>query len=89
MKQHSSHLRNIGKKWRWSKPWTIRSHRSQLNAVDSRIFEMLDAKIPSSLKKNIQNSKFKNRISLAERKSQLDDFFVEDRLLSRSVNTAR
>ena len=39
-------------------------------------FEMLDAKIASSLKKIIQNSNFQNRINLAEQNAQLDDRFL-------------
>ena len=35
-----------------SNQWTIWSHGSQSESVDSRIFEMLDAKNASSLKKD-------------------------------------
>ena len=46
-------------------------------------FEMLDAKI-ASLKKIIQNSNFKKRISLAEQKAQLDDRFLRGRRIAVS-----
>ena len=46
-------------------------------------FEMLDAKIASSLKKIIPNSNFLKRVTLAEQIAQLDDrFFAEYRSLS-------
>ena len=47
-----------------------------------RIFEMLDAKIASTLDKIIHNSYFKNKVSLDEQKAQ-----KEDRLL-RAHDTA-
>ena len=52
-------------------------------------FEMLDAKIASSLKKIIQNSNFKKRINLTEQKAQVDDrSFADERLRSGSANTS-
>ena len=42
----------------WSNQWMLLSHRNQSEGVDSRIFEMLDAKIASALKKFIMNSFF-------------------------------
>ena len=41
-------------------------------------FEMLHAKIASSLKKIIPNSNFKNRVNLEEQRAQLDDRFLRD-----------
>ena len=38
-------------------------------------FEMLDAKIASALKKIIQNSNFKKKVSLEEQKAQKEDRF--------------
>ena len=45
-------------------------------------FEMLNAKIPSSLKKIIPNSHFKKRVNLAEQKAQLDDRFLRGRQIA-------
>ena len=45
-------------------------------------FEMLDAKIPSSLQKIIQNSNFKKRVNLAGQKAQLDDRFLRGRQIA-------
>ena len=41
-------------------------------------FEMLDAKIASALSKIIQNSHFKKKVSLEERKSQKKTSFHEE-----------
>ena len=45
-------------------------------------FEMLDAKIASTLKKIIQNSNFKKRINPEEQKAQLDDRFFQGRQIA-------
>ena len=48
-------------------------------------FEMLDAKVGSSLKKIIQRIKLQERVHLAEY-NKMTDPFAEDRSLSRSTN---
>ena len=48
-------------------------------------FEMLDAKIASSLRKIMQNSNFKNRVDLAERKTQVDDRFLRGRQIALMI----
>ena len=45
-------------------------------------FEMLDAKIASALKKIIQNSQFKKKVSLDEQKAQKEDRFLRGRQIA-------
>ena len=45
-------------------------------------FEMLDAKIASSLNKIIQNSQFKKRVSFEEQKAQKEDRFLRGRQIA-------
>ena len=45
-------------------------------------FEMLDAKIASALKKIIQNSQFKKKVSLEEQKAQKEDRFLRRRQIA-------
>ena len=60
-------------KCRSSIRWSILCHRDQFENIDFRIFEMVDAKIASSLKKIIQNSNFKKKVNLTKQKVQPDD----------------
>ena len=46
------------------------------------IFEMLDAKIPSTLNKFIQNSQFKKKVSFEEQKAQKEDRFLRGRQIA-------
>ena len=70
------------KKWRWSIQWAILSHRDQFENIISLIFEVLDAKIASFLKKIIQNSYFKKKVNLVEQKAQLKDRFLRGRQIA-------
>ena len=45
-------------------------------------FEMLDAKIASTLNKIIQNSQFKKKVSLEEQKAQNEDRFLRGRQIA-------
>ena len=45
-------------------------------------FEMLDAKIASDLKKIIQNSQFKQKVSLEEQKAHKEDPFLRGRQMA-------
>ena len=45
-------------------------------------FGMLDAKIASALKKIIQNSQFKKKVSLEEQKAQIEDWFLRGRQIA-------
>ena len=47
-----------------------------------RIFEVLDARIASALKRIIHNSHFKRRISLEEQKAQKQDLFLRGRQIA-------
>ena len=57
----------------------LKSSRS-IEGKDFPNFEMLDAKIASSLNKTIQNSYFKKNFSLEEQKVQKEDRFLRGRL---------
>ena len=48
-------------------------------------FEMLDAKIASSLNKIIQNSCFKEKVSLEEQKAQKEDQFLRGRQIAYMI----
>ena len=53
-------------------------------------FEMLDAKIASALNKIIQNSRFKKKVSLEEKKAQKEDRFLRGRQIAFMIyNYAR
>ena len=52
---------------------------SRVCGKDFPNFEMLDAKIVSALKKIIQNSQFKKKVSLEEQKAQKEDGFLRGR----------
>ena len=56
----------------------LKSSRSAIGK-DFPNFEMLDAKIASDLKKIIQNSQFKKKVSLEEQKAQKEDRFLRGR----------
>ena len=49
-------------------------------------FEMLDAKIASALTKIIQNSQFKKKVSLEERKAEKKDRFLRGRQIAFMIN---
>ena len=48
-------------------------------------FEMLDARIASALNKIIQNSYFKKKVSLEERKAQKEDRFLRGRQIAHMI----
>ena len=52
---------------------------SSVRGIQMPNFEVLDARIASALNRIIQNSHFKRRVSLEERKAQEEDRFLEDR----------
>ena len=54
-------------------------------ALTSRTFEMLDARIASALNKTIQNSYFKNTVSLEEQKAQKEDRFLRGRKIAYMI----
>ena len=45
-------------------------------------FELLDAKIASALNKNIQNTRFKKKVSLEEMKAHKEDRFFRGRQIA-------
>ena len=49
-------------------------------------FEVLDAKIASSLNRIIHNTHFKKKVSLEERKAQKDDRFLRGRLIAHLIS---
>ena len=49
-------------------------------------FELLDAKIASALNKIIQNSHFKNKVSLEEQKAQKEDRFLRGRQIALIIH---
>ena len=62
------------------------NRRDQLRALISRIFEMLDARIVSSLNKIIQNSYLKKKVSLEEQKAQKEDRFLRGRQIAFMID---
>ena len=56
----------------------FKSSRS-IKGTEFQNFEMLDAKIASSLNKIIQNSYFKKKVSLEKQKAQKEDRFPRGR----------
>ena len=52
----------------------LKSSRSVFGKIYPN-FEMLDAKIASALNKIIQNSQFKQKVSLEDQKAQKEDWF--------------
>ena len=69
------------KKWRWSIQRMKKSSRS-IEGKDFPKFEMLDAKIASSLNEIIQNSCFKKKVSLNRKLRKRIGSFAEDRSLT-------
>ena len=59
---------------------------SSTRGISMPIFEVLDARIASSLNKIIRNSHFRRWISLEEQKAQKQDRFFRDRLLTWSTS---
>ena len=59
----------------------LKSSRSA-NGKDFPNFEMLDAKIASSLNKVIPNSQFKKKVNLEEQKAQEEDQFLRGRQIA-------
>ena len=55
---------------------------SSVRGIQMPNFEVLDARMASTLNRTIQNSHFKRRVSLEERKAQEEDRFLEDRSLT-------
>ena len=49
-------------------------------------FEMLDAKIASALNKIIQNSYFKEKVTLEEQKAQQEDWFLRGRQIAYMIH---
>ena len=74
------------KKKRWPNQWTISRRRSQLEGLCSRIFEVLDAKTASSLKRIISKPFFNRRLSLEEQKAQTQDRFLRRRQIAYMIN---
>ena len=60
----------------------LKSSRSIQGYTHFQNFEMLDAKIASSLNKIIQNSHFKKKVSLEEQKAQKEDLFLRGRQIA-------
>ena len=74
------------KKKRWPNQWTISRRRSQLEGLCSRIFEVLDAKTASALKRIISKPFFNRRLSLEEQKAQTQDRFLRRRQIAYMIN---
>ena len=49
-------------------------------------FEMLDAKIASTLNRIIQNSQFKKKVSLEEQKAHKEDRFLRGRQIAFAIH---
>ena len=59
----------------------LKSSRS-IGGKDFPKFEMLDARFACALKKIIQNSHFKKKVSLEEQKAQKEDRFLRERQIA-------
>ena len=55
---------------------------SSVRGISMPNFEVLDARVASTLNKIIQNSQFKRRISLEEQKAQKEDRFLRGRQIA-------
>ena len=64
------------KKWRW-----LNQSRS-IKGTPGPDFELLDARIASALNKIIQNTRFKEKVSLEEMKAHKEDRFLRGRQIA-------
>ena len=62
----------------------LKSSRS-IRGTHGPDFEVLDARIASALKKIIQNTRFKKKISLEEQKAQKEDRFLRGRQIAYQI----
>ena len=63
----------------------IKNHRDQVRVLVSEFFEMLDARLASSLNKIIRNSYFKKTVILEEQKAQNEDRFLRGRHIAYMI----
>ena len=59
--------------------------RSQLKGAISQIFQMIDAKTASALKKIISNPHFRRRVSAEEERAQKHDRFLRGRQIAHMI----
>ena len=70
------------KMWRWLNQWMISNLRLPLKELLGQTFELLDARIASTLNKIIQNTRFKKKVSLEEMKAHKEDRFLRGRQIA-------